>query len=100
MAGPCGEKQGGPDLQSRNGLAMVWFEWSEPRCVGRVRRVELYDCSVRLLNRRGTRRAAREALCAFPRLYQSPVNPEAWVISLLLLRPLRPMSLLLHLERP
>ena len=46
MAGPCGEKRGGPDLQSRNRLVMGWLGWAEPRYVGRVRRVDLYDCYV------------------------------------------------------
>ena len=36
MAGPCGEKRGGPDLQSRNWLVMVRLGCSEPRYVGAV----------------------------------------------------------------
>jgi hypothetical protein len=42
MAGPCGEKRGGPDLQSRNWLVMVRLGWSEPRYVGPCPESRLY----------------------------------------------------------
>jgi hypothetical protein len=88
VASPCGEKRGGPDLQSRNWLVMEWLGWSEPHYVGGIWRVDLYllrQLEGRSLGRAavGERPSLRRGLghlhprsFLFPRLYQSPVNPD------------------------
>jgi hypothetical protein len=69
----------GPDLQSRNRLVAGWLGCSEPRYVGRVRRVDLYDL-LRLLGvvrwdeqlKRGSRCGRGRCRCLQASLFSFP----------------------------